>query len=117
MQSDLWTYRQTVVVAPNLDLEGFEVQARDGKIGKIDEATNETGSSNIIVDTGPWIFGKKVVLPAGVIDRLDLDDRNVYVDLTKDQIKNAPEYDPDRFDEEYRTRLGSYYSGTRSHQM
>ncbi len=46
--------------------------------------------SYLVVDTGPWIFGKKVLLPASVIQRIDLDDKKVYVRLTKDQIKAAP---------------------------
>src|SRR5436190_15544563 len=108
MQSDMWTYRESVVAR---DFDGYDVEARDGSIGKIDEATYETGSSSVVVDTGPWIFGKKVVLPARVIDRIDLQDEKVYVRLTKDQIKESPEYHPDRFDDDYRTRLGSYYSG------
>ena len=111
MQVDMWTYRETVS-RPDLDLDGFDVEATDGSIGEVDEATYETGSSSIVVDTGPWIFGKKVVLPAGVIDRLDLQNRKVFVDLTKDQIKDSPEYDPDRYDADYRDRLGSYYAGT-----
>ena len=48
------------------DLSGYHVEALDGSIGKIDEATYEVGKSFIIVDTGPWIFGRKVMLPAGV---------------------------------------------------
>jgi hypothetical protein len=24
-----------------------------------------------VVDTGPWIFGRKVLLPAGVVERID----------------------------------------------
>src|SRR5437762_6974679 len=106
MQSDMWTYRESVVAR---DFDGYDVEARDGSIGKIDEATYETGSSSIVVDTGPWIFGKKVVLPARVIDRIDLENEKVDVNLTKDQIKNSPEYDPDRFDDAYRSNLGSYY--------
>jgi hypothetical protein len=35
--------------------------------------------------------------------------RVVLVGCTKDQIKDSPEYDPDRYDDEYRTRLGDYY--------
>jgi hypothetical protein len=107
MQSEMWAYRESVVAR---DLEGYDVEARDGSIGKIDEATYDTGSSSIVVDTGPWIFGRKVVLPAGVIDRVDLQDEKVLVNLTKDQIKNSPEYDPDKYDEDYRSRLGSYYT-------
>jgi hypothetical protein len=75
------------------DLTGFSVEATDGSIGKIDEATNEVGSAYIVVDTGPWIFGKKVIPPVGVIDRIDPEEEKVYVNLTKDQIKNTPEFD------------------------
>jgi hypothetical protein len=63
-----------------------------------------------VVDTGPWIFGKKVMLPAGVISRVDSDDEQVFVNRTKDQIKNAPEFDEDRDrDDTYRGQLGTYY--------
>ncbi|MGV9380225.1 hypothetical protein ACWDRB_30700 [Nonomuraea sp. NPDC003707] len=70
----------------------------------------ESGESYIIVDTGPWIFGKKVMLPAQVIMSIDPQERNVYVARTKAEIKDAPELDEGRFKEpEYRTRLGDYY--------
>jgi hypothetical protein len=108
MQSDLWTYRDDV---SNLDIVGFGVEATDGGIGKVDEATYETGSGRIVVDTGPWIFGRKSVLPAGVIDRIDRGDEKIFVSLTKDEIKNAPEFDEDMgFSEDYRASLGEYYS-------
>ena len=57
----------------------------------------------------PWIFGRKVVIPAGTIERIDVDDTKIFVGLTKEQIKDSPEYDPARFDEDYRVRLGTYY--------
>ena len=70
-------------------------------------------SSCLVVETGPWIFGKKVLLPAGVVNHVDHDDRKVYVDRSKDQIKAAPEYDDGgHADPEYRERLGGYYGGT-----
>ncbi len=63
-----------------------------------------------MVDTGPWVFGKKVMLPAGVIQRVDLDSETIFVDRTKDEIKNSPEFDKDMYrDESYRSQLGSYY--------
>jgi hypothetical protein len=94
------------------DLTGYTVEARDGSIGKIDESTNETGRSWLVVDTGPWIFGRKVMIPAGTITKLDRGNRKVYVSLTKDQIKDSPEFDHSRFDDDYRTRLGEYYDRT-----
>jgi hypothetical protein len=94
----------------NLDLAGFKVEATDGSIGKVDEATKEAGGSFIIVDTGPWIFGKKVMLPAGLIREIDPDTETIFVNRTKDEIKNAPEFDEQRYREQgYRDELGEYY--------
>jgi hypothetical protein len=106
--ADVWVYRENSWT--QTDLSGFSVEARDGSIGKVDEASNDVGASFIVVDTGPWIFGKKVMLPAGVIRDVDLDTQTVFVNRTKDQIKNAPEFDEKRFrDDSYRSSLGSYY--------
>jgi hypothetical protein len=97
-----------------VDLTGFKVEARDGGIGKVDETTHEAGGSFVVVDTGPWIFGKKVMLPAGVIRDVDLQSEMVFVDLTKDEIKNAPEFDENTYREQsYRNELGEYYRGRR----
>jgi hypothetical protein len=100
------------MLEPTVDLGDFKVQARDGDIGKVELSTTEAGRSYLVVDTGPWIFGKKVVLPASTIERVDLDQRTVFVDRTKDEIKNAPEFDPDRgVDASYREELAGYYGG------
>ena len=75
--------------------------------------TYDVGSSYIVVDTGPWILGRKVLLPAGVIQEIDLDNRKVEVRLTKGQIKNSPEIDVDAEDyrsDAYRERVAEYYS-------
>jgi hypothetical protein len=86
------------------------VETIDGGIGKIDEASYEVGAGYIVVDTGPWIFGKKVLLPAGVIGRVDASEGQVLVNRTKEQIKNAPEFDEANYrDDRYRSSVGSYY--------
>jgi hypothetical protein len=106
--TDIWTYRDQAW--GTTDLTGYSVEATDGGIGKVDEATNEVGGSYNVVDTGPWIFGKEVMLPAGVIQRIDPESETIFVNVTKDEIKNAPEFDEDRYtDEAYRSELGGYY--------
>jgi len=103
-----WDYRDTAW--SDTDLTGFEIEAVDGSIGKVEEATWETGGSYLIVDTGPWIFGKKVMLPAGVVSRIDRADKRVFVDRTKDQIRGGPEFDDARrADMTYRDDLRTYY--------
>jgi hypothetical protein len=110
--ADIWAYRDQRWSAA--DLSDFDVEAVEGGNGAVDEAPADVGGSYIVVDTGPWIFGKKVMLPAGVIDRVDESDKKVYVDRTKDEIKSAPEFDESRLtDDAYRGELAGYYSGIR----
>jgi hypothetical protein len=107
MAIDIWSYRETVVDA---DLSDYRVEAVDGEIGKVDTATYEAGADALIVDTGPLVFGRKVILPIGTIERIDPDSKTVYVDRSKDDIKDAPEYDPSGYaQQEYRLALEDYY--------
>lgn len=111
---DPWAYREsTGRTTTSANIVGYEVHATDGHIGKIDEASDEVGASSVVVDTGPWIFGRKVVLPAGVVERVDDDEERVYVDLTKDQIKDSPELTEGTTygDPAYRQQVGEYYTG------
>jgi hypothetical protein len=81
--TDVWTYREGVM-APDVstrNVVGYGVEATDGSIGKVDEATYEVGSSYLVVDTGPWIFGKKVMLPGGVIRSVDDGEEKIHLDL------------------------------------
>ena len=106
---EIWTF--AVTTPANLDLTDFKVEARDGSVGKVDETSHEAGGSFIVVDTGPWIFGKKVMIPAGIVRDIDPDTETLFVDLTKDEIKNAPEFDETTYrDQSYRNELGQYYS-------
>jgi hypothetical protein len=110
MPVEIWSYRGTDVIE-DLDLSGFKVEATDGEIGTVKEASHELGSSWLVVDTGPWILGRKVLLPAGTVERVDPDERKVYVDRTRDEIKAAPEHDPSGYaDQQYRLALADYYA-------
>jgi len=94
----------------SIDLSGYHVEANDGEIGTVDHDTYEIGANALVVETGPWIFGKKVMIPVGVINRIDEDDRRVFVNLTKEQIKSAPEFDESRLnDRAHREEFGTYY--------
>jgi hypothetical protein len=107
--ADIWGYVD--VTLAKLHPAGYSVEATDGEIGKVDRASNEPGSTYLVVDTGPWIFGKKVVIPAGLVERADPDTETVFVNCTREQVKNAPEYDEAvGVSEAYRGDLSSYYS-------
>ncbi len=94
MSSHIWTYRPQVLPGPQVDLTGFRVEATDGHLGKVAEATHEVGSAYLVVDTGPWILGSLVLLPAGTVTRVDEQQRVVHLDRSKDDIRTAPPYRP-----------------------
>ena len=111
--TELWTYG-TDLQADQADLIGYDVDATDGHIGKIDKTSEETSRRYLVVDTGFWIFGKKRMVPAGLVSRVDHDDKRVAISMTKDQIKSAPDFDDiDRgyTDTDYDTTFGEYYRG------
>ena len=104
---DIWAYPDSTW--SSLDPSGFKVDAIDGEVGSVEETT-QIGSGELVVSTGPWVFGKKVMLPVGVVSGIDPDDRRVKVNLTKAQIQGAPEFYQDRrFEDAYRQELGHYY--------
>jgi len=108
-----WNYRPDAGWSAQFDLVGYHVEATDGGIGKVTESSHALDESYLVIDTGPWIFGKKVMIPAGTVTHLDHTDRKVYVDRTKAQVKSSPEFDPDMYTEQaYRDKVGGYYDET-----
>jgi hypothetical protein len=110
-KTNLWAYRSNLSsLTEARDFVGYDVHATDGDIGKIDEASTDTSRQYLVVDTGFWIFGKKRMIPAGLVSDVDHDERKVSVAMTKDQIKAAPDFDKqDSYDERDYGRFGTYY--------
>ena len=106
--SHMWAHRDSSWTQSQ-DLVGYDVEATDGSIGNVDKATYDASDAYVVVDTGFWIFGKKRLIPAGAVVRVDHDARRVEVAMTKEQVKSAPDYDSDRWDDDARTRHSDYY--------
>jgi hypothetical protein len=110
---EIYEYRIEVVTVGRPDLTGFAVDAKDGHIGKVDEATFKDRSGCLVVDTGFWIFGKKRMIPGGVVDGIDWDERKITLAMTKDQVKQAPDYDAERHaedEEAHHAEQADYYN-------
>jgi Transposase, Mutator family len=102
---DIWDYPEAL---RELDIDGFFVEAIDGRIGHLHESSD---MGYIVVDTGTWVFGRKVLLPAGLIEGVDVDAQQIFVNRTREEIKNAPEFDDeDRAQAAHRAALQEYYS-------
>jgi hypothetical protein len=106
-----WEYRPDAGFAEGADLTGYTVVAVDGDVGHV-EASYDSRPAYLEVDIASF-FGRAVMLPAGLVERIDSTEKKVYVDRTRDQIKEAPRYNQALADHvDYWERLGSYYSGT-----
>ncbi|MFF7244311.1 PRC-barrel domain-containing protein [Embleya sp. NPDC008237] len=108
---NVWGHRPESGYIVGTSLVGYKVEATDGHIGKVDKHNDDVDASYLVVDTGVWIFGKHVLLPAGTIASIDLENKVVHVSRTKEEIKNAPEFDKDKHldNHDHRTRTGDYY--------
>ncbi|WP_263167669.1 PRC-barrel domain containing protein [Streptomyces sp. SCSIO ZS0520] len=111
MSNTVWGYGSGSGHVADADLTGYEVEAEDGPIGKVDKHSDEAGAQWIVVDTGVWIFGKEVLIPAGAVKLVDLEAFRIEVGLTREQIKAAPEFTRDKHlgDPEYHEQLGVHY--------
>ena len=96
--TSLWDYRSDAEFNGR-DFVGYDVEATDGSIGKIDESSVAAGQAYLVVDTGFWIFGKQRLIPAGVVQRIDDDEQKVFVSLSKDEIKAAPDFEEQHRDD------------------
>jgi hypothetical protein len=109
--NNIWNYREEL--HDGRELDGFDVEAIDGHIGKIDASSNEADNSHIVVDTGFWIFGKKRLVPAGAVTGVDFENQTVTIGLTKDQVHDAPDFEPERWDDPsddvHRSNYNEYY--------
>ena len=78
---------------------GYHIQATDGELGHVEDFLVDDRTWAIrymIVDTSNWWLGKKVPISPEWIHEVDWLDRKVSVDLTRQAIKDAPEYDSAR---------------------
>ncbi len=80
-------------------LIGLKLEATDGEIGHVSDFYFDDESwivRYLIVDTGPWIFGRKVLITPNVIEQPRWETGQLPVQLTKEQVANSPDIDLDK---------------------
>lgn len=69
------------------------LRARDGEIGSLDEVLFDDEhwtARYLLVDTGGWLFGRKVLISTIALAAVDWEQRILNVNLTREQIENSP---------------------------
>lgn len=64
-----------------------------------------------MVEIGTWLSGRTVLVPPHWIDWIDSPNRSVEIELTAEEIRQSPEYDPHtEIDREYEIKLHEHYA-------
>jgi hypothetical protein len=97
---------------------GYHIRARDGEVGHVEDFIIDDQRWEInylVVDTRDWLPGRKVLVSPSWIAEVSWPGRQVHVDLTRETIKNSPEYDPSTpINEGYAEQLHSFYSRSKN---
>lgn len=95
------------------DIKNFDVYADDDRVGSVENILVDEDDGRFryfIIDTGFWVFGKKVLLPVGLA-RLNYEKQHLFVPgLTKEQVENLPEFTQGlAIDHDYEERVRGVY--------
>ena len=92
---------------------GYNIKATDGEIGDVEDFIINDSNWQIdfiLVDTGNWFPGKKVLIAPKMIKEINWEASTVVVNATEDRVKNSPEYQPgEELSESYEANLQNYY--------
>lgn len=94
-------------------IDGYAIEASDGDIGTVSDLLFDDAAWLVrwlVVDTGNWLSGRKVLLPPSALGRLYANNRVLAVKLTKQQVKDSPEIDTARpVSRQMETSVYDYY--------
>jgi hypothetical protein len=75
-------------------LTGYAIEAKDGRLGTVKDCLFDDRTWKIrwlVVDTGGWLSGRKVLLHPSVIGAIDHERGALAVSLTKQQVSDSPD--------------------------
>jgi uncharacterized protein YrrD len=92
---------------------GYTIHATDGKIGDVEDFIMDDTSwklEYLVVDTGHWFPGKKVLISPKLVRQIEWDTSEVILKVSEAHVKNSPEYEPgEAISESYAANLQNYY--------
>jgi hypothetical protein len=95
------------------EVRGYSIDAADGQVGYVDDLIVEDRDwpvRYIAVDTKKWLSGGKVIVSPEWTERIDWQNHSFSLKLSREEVKNSPEYDPSQaVNREYETRVYDYY--------
>ncbi len=95
------------------EITGYHIQAIDDEIGHVEDFIIDDDTWAIrymVVDTKNWWPGKKVLISPQWLEKVSWDESKMFVNLTRDAVKEAPEYTGDPgFTREFEADLHAHH--------
>jgi hypothetical protein len=95
------------------EVTGYHIHARDGEVGHVEDFLfddEDWAIRYLVVDTRNWWPGKRVLLAPQWITGVSWHESELRVDLNRDTIKDAPEFDESSpITRDFEIRLFHYY--------
>lgn len=95
------------------EVKNYRIETEDEDIGHVEDFILEIPTYVIrylVVETRKWLPGKRVLLSPLWVDSIRYADSKVKVDLSAEQVKNSPEFDPtEPVNRKYEAKLYDYY--------
>ncbi len=92
---------------------GYHIQAKDGPIGHVENFLVDDATWDVrylIIDTRNWWPGQHVLISPYAVRGISWSDRDVTVEVTRDQVKGSPAWDPaGMIKRDYQQRLHGHY--------
>ena len=96
---------------------GYAIEATDGEIGHVQDLIFDDEAFVLryaVADTGNWLPGRKVLVAVAWVERIDWPGRALYVNLTKQQVEDGPQFNPaEPVNRRYEARLYDFYGRPR----
>ncbi len=97
-------------------VNGYAISASNGQLGTVSDFLFDDASWMIrwlVVDTGKWLSGRKVLLPTSSLGHFNLDRQEIAAKLTMQQVKDSPDIDTDRpVSRQTESSMFDYYGST-----
>ena len=80
-----------------VEVTTYGVTASDGNIGRVEDFIARTADwviRYVEVKTRKWLPGRRVLVSPDSLGRVDWGRRRIYLELTRDEIKSSPAFDP-----------------------
>jgi hypothetical protein len=87
------------MIRPATTLQSYQLLAHDGLVGEVSDFLFDDDLWRIryfVIEAGQWLSARRVLIAPEAVQQPEWDSRRLPTALSKEQVRQSPEYDPDQ---------------------